>query len=181
MGSRHFTAKRPCAHCGKIFFLSASTQWHCSLACRFWSKVQIGDENSCWLWKGARQPRGYGLILHLGTVQLANRIAWLLTYRELPALNVLHHCDNPPCVNPRHLFLGTHQDNALDRESKGRGGGKKFRGKLHYCVVLREQQIPKIRALLAVGTPYRKIGALFGVTYGAIAAIAARRAWHYVQ
>lgn len=87
---------------------------------RFWPKVDKSE--NCWLWRGSRQTHGYGTFYYQGTMHLSHRISWILTYGEIPTgLCVLHKCDNPPCVNPQHLFLGTHVDNMIDRERKGRG------------------------------------------------------------
>lgn len=91
---------------------------------RFWSKVdKTGD---CWVWTAGTRGRGshrYGAIRINGKNRSAHRVSWELTNGPIPGgLVVCHHCDNPPCVRPDHLFLGTVQDNALDRDRKGRSG-----------------------------------------------------------
>lgn len=87
---------------------------------RFWDKVLIGDE--CWVWQAGIKPHnGYGAFSLNGREMVAHRVAWLLCHGEIPdGLRVLHHCDNPPCVRPDHLFLGTQKDNVLDAVAKGR-------------------------------------------------------------
>jgi len=88
------------------------------LAERLWSKVTKTE--TCWTWTGARNRKGYGEIGAKGRVQKAHRIAWELTYGPIPeGLDVLHHCDNPPCCRPDHLFLGTDADNMADMMAKG--------------------------------------------------------------
>jgi hypothetical protein len=91
---------------------------------RFWPKVDKRGEDECWEWQGSRS-RGYGRILiggAKGRPYQAHRIAWELTvgHRLPDSIMVLHRCDNPPCVNPAHLFLGTQLDNMRDCAAKGR-------------------------------------------------------------
>ena len=90
-----------------------------TLADRLWNRVRKGS--SCWTWTGATQ-HGYGYIGENGKILRTHRVSWTLHHGPIPdGLCVLHHCDNPPCVRPSHLFLGTHTDNMKDMVSKGRG------------------------------------------------------------
>lgn len=86
---------------------------------RFWSHVDKSGD--CWIWTAAKKRRDYGgFVLH-GKGRYAHRVSWQITYGDIPdGMNVLHHCDNPSCVNPNHLFLGNQSDNARDMVSKGR-------------------------------------------------------------
>lgn len=85
---------------------------------RFWAKVQ--KTATCWLWTATRNPKGYGLFKIAGTCRPAPRVAWELLHGPIPdGFYVCHTCDNPPCVKPAHLFLGTPTDNARDRVAKG--------------------------------------------------------------
>lgn len=85
-------------------------------------RLEVGDENECWEWQGSRNSKGYGKITadEIGE-QIAHRVAYRLFVGEIPDnLFVCHHCDNPPCCNPKHLFLGTVQDNTQDMVEKRR-------------------------------------------------------------
>lgn len=88
---------------------------------RFEEKYIPEPNSGCWLWIGADDNKGYGHIKVNGSTIKAHRLSFNLHKGEIPVgLHVLHTCDNPICVNPDHLFLGTHQDNMLDRQVKGR-------------------------------------------------------------
>ena len=88
---------------------------------RLWLNIdQLGGPEACWPWLG-KQRYGYGQIWASGRLVLAHRLVWELTLGPIqPGLCVLHRCDNPPCCNPAHLFLGTKADNVADMMAKGR-------------------------------------------------------------
>lgn len=89
----------------------------------YWNRVFVGNFDDCWIWYGAISPNGYGVVRFGKTTIGAHRLAWILAHGEVPeGLFVLHRCDVRKCVNPHHLFLGTHQDNMDDMKSKGRQG-----------------------------------------------------------
>lgn len=90
------------------------------LIARFWSKVDVKHKKYCWEWKGSVDRYGYGKTSIKSKTVLAHRKSWLITNGDPKDLFVLHKCDNPKCVNPHHLFLGTNQDNMDDMKSKGR-------------------------------------------------------------
>jgi len=112
------------AHCDYIFghighLLKGTKYEREPIEIRFWRYVE--KTSSCWIWKGAKQPFGYGVILFRKKYVGAHRVSWILNEGEIPeGLSVLHHCDTPACVNPRHLFLGTQKDNIRDGIAKGR-------------------------------------------------------------
>ncbi len=88
---------------------------------RFWSKVDCGEAGDCWPWMRCRLPSGYGKFGINRQTYLAHRVAYELTYGPIPpGLLVCHHCDNPSCCNPAHLFVGTNTTNFADMMLKGR-------------------------------------------------------------
>ena len=94
---------------------------------RFWNKVNKEGQihfilrTKCWIWTAHKYPKGYGQFGFNGKVTAAHRVSWILHYGPIPeGLLVCHRCDNPSCVNPEHLFLGTAKDNAEDMGRKGR-------------------------------------------------------------
>jgi hypothetical protein len=85
-----------------------------------WDRV-VETASGCLEWQGAKSAAGYGQMWVDGRLQYTHRLAWEAAYGPIPdGLLVCHHCDNPPCCNPNHYFLGTHADNNADKISKGR-------------------------------------------------------------
>ena len=88
---------------------------------RFWSKVKVGAADECWEWQAGLDSDGYGRIQFDGKRQGAHRFSWILHNTDIPqGMCICHRCDNPACVNPNHLFLGTQVDNIYDMVSKNR-------------------------------------------------------------
>lgn len=110
---------------------------------RFWSRIDTSQgEGACWPWTGGRTARGYGRFRMGGKSVAAHRFALVLSHGQIPpGLSVCHSCDNPPCCNPTHLWVGTAADNAADLNAKGRAS----RGSMHGRAKLTEGQVLDIR------------------------------------
>ncbi len=152
---------------------------------RFWQKVDRRGDDDCWLWRGATSRRGYGNFGVNGRSTVTSRYAWELTRGPIPkGLCVLHHCDNPPCCNPAHLFLGTRGDNARDMLSKGRHwsqtGIQPLRGQAVGNARLTEQAVRTIRRRYACGEPQGQIAQGFGVSRTAIGRVVRSEVWAWV-
>lgn len=143
---------------------------------RFEAKFEKGD--GCWNWKAGKQRDGYGQFRFAGRHQRAHRVSWMLYVGEIPDnLQVLHHCDNPSCVNPSHLFLGTIADNAHDRDSKGRCRGAGPGGERHGGAKLTEKQVAAIRERRSAGARNTVLAKEFNVAQQTISSIVCRRRW----
>ena len=118
-----------CPTCGTPFhWFPSRPKQRCSMACAaasrwspelLWRRVEKTE--GCWVWHGWRNTNGYGMVTKDGRTQLVHRLIYELLVGLIPTRMLLcHHCDNPPCVNPAHMFVGTVSDNARDAMQKGR-------------------------------------------------------------
>lgn len=141
---------------------------------RFFNKVHI--TGGCWNWIAHRNKAGYGRITVMKKDCTAHRISWMLHHGEIPqGLFVCHHCDNPSCVNPEHLFLGTAKDNAIDRNLKGRN--RDDNGEKHPCAKLTQLNVMDIREKLHSGVLCRDLAKEFNVSDSTIRNIKHGRKW----
>ncbi len=171
---------------------------------RFWSLVDragpilVGMTTPCWLWRG-RSDKGD---FYLGAFhsRIAARISWELSRGEIPAGRIVcHKCDNPPCVNPDHLYVGTHKDNTRDRYTRGnmRFGGPtplprepqkpasglhpgQRHGEQHHKAKLSEKQVLEIRARASKGESLASIAEKYPVTLPTVHQIVQQRTWRHL-
>ena len=145
-------------------------------AFRFWRKVLKGGENDCWEWGGAKGRDGYGVVFigPSGAVRQhkAHRVSFSYATGPIPeGLCVLHKCDNPPCVNPAHLFLGTRAENNADKVAKGRQPHNM--GEANPRAKLTRADAEEIRKMLDIGHTQTEIAKCFGVAQGQISRVKA--------
>ena len=171
-----------CPHCGTLFERRPSqSKVCCSRSCgtkyrpkadprgRFWAKVEKTE--SCWLWRGGLSSGRYGQFHFMGGYAAAHRVAWFLEHGDWPpgGLFVCHTCDEPKCVRPSHLFLGTHTDNMVNRSKKLRGPNR-----------LTPAQVTEARSRCAAGESHTAIANSLGVGRKTISHIANGATWKWL-
>lgn len=195
--ARRQTVACVCVHCGATFHkwpsaLLRGEGRYCTVACanaaatiaievRFWTNVdQTGD---CWTWKLAtRGAQGYGTTNWQHRSYATHRLSWELTYGPIPpGMLVCHRCDNPPCVRPDHLFLGTPADNMRDMRDKGRCRPPRARGEAASRALLSEVQVRMVRRRHASGETMAALAREFRVSFGAVRGIVQRLNWAWLE
>lgn len=198
---------KPCVRCGTSFWCEKCRdvggayleRIYCGVKCYYaairdhnpddllWQKVNKNGPNGCWVYSGACDRRGYGRPATGHKRYYAHRRSWEIHNGPIQkGLLVLHKCDNPPCCNPEHLFLGNDADNALDAARKGRT----LRGEKSYTAKLTEAQVREIRAnppakwkkgkWIGAGEEMAEYAARYGVGSAAIGNVLARRTWRHL-
>lgn len=190
-----------CEWCGNSFLKSTKRRF-CSRSCSaygwkrsrkpigygFWEKVDKSGPvpahqphlGPCWIWIPSTRNGGsyYGYTKD----GLAHRVAWFLTHGAWPTWFACHRCDNPPCVNPAHLFDGTHQDNNADMHAKSRGLPPPVRiGAANGNSKMNESSVTELRQLYASGGITQvSLAAQFGITQAVVSQIVRRVTWRHV-
>ena len=170
----HKFKPRNCETCGQVFLPAGSTQRWCNLACRLQRSISI-DESGCWLWTGFTIGPGYGKLSWHGKVIRSNRASYEAWNGPIPdGMHVLHVCDVRNCINPDHLWLGTHDDNMADMKRKGRVNF----GETHCSAKLTVKQVLEIRA---DERPQGQISKAFDIAQSTVGKIKRRKIWARVN
>lgn len=200
---------RPCATCDVSFYpkpqsIARGGKVYCSRSCwrnkprpsaseRFWSKVNKNgpiirpELGPCWLRSSAKHPDRRGCFYFEGSNKPAPVVAYILTYGPLPTDKpwALHHCDNPPCVRPDHLFPGTNDDNVADMLAKGRHWSsthpEMLRGTSHHLAKVTDAIVVEARTrYTAGGVSIKALAAWAGVSSSTMRSIIRRQTWTHV-
>lgn len=156
------------------------------LSVRLWRRVEFDCVGGCWLWSGVTNGIGYGMLTdrtpdNPGRKVLAHRLSWEIAKGPIPpGLCVLHRCDTPQCVNPDHLFLGTHKTNSDDKIAKGRFRHWRPVGEANPRAKLDARRVREMRCL-ARSLPRRAIAQRFGLSLAATAKAITRKTWAHVR
>ena len=142
---------------------------------RFFEKIERIPEAGCWLWTDALNKDGYGLLMVHGKVVTAHRFSWRIHFGDAGESHVLHWCDVRCCVNPFHLFDGSHADNMADMKAKNRARGHP--GERNTKAKFSREQVDAIRELLSKGYSCNSIAKSLGVVHSTISRIKRGEGW----
>lgn len=145
-------------------------------------KYEIAPATGCWVWKGAKDRWGYGVARAPGRVWMrAHRFSYEIHHGVVPdGKMVCHHCDNPPCVNPDHLYAGDQKSNMNDMVRRGRQATPEMKGSKNPNAKLDEEAVREIRRLHQNGATNVAIGKMFGVTHQMVSLIVRGKKWSHI-
>lgn len=147
---------------------------------RFMAHVHVGGTGDCWLWTGNKPDGRYGHFSVDGKTLKAHRWIYGLLCEEIPETEVVRHrCDNPACVNPRHLEHGTLSQNTRDAIERGRWPDRQ--GEKHPLACLSEAEVRNIRRMAAAGTTQSKIAERYEISRQQVGKIVRRENWGHVE
>ena len=187
-----------CAHCGKLFCVPSRSRVtkYCSHACYHRGRYAIRIDpleqllrrvtflpgpNGCWIWTGARNSTGYGTVQVAGKTRSTHWLSYhLFRGRVDPGLCICHACDTPACVNPDHLWLGTHRENMRDMTAKGRKRSVQLHGSRSPRSLLNEDAAAIIRTAADAGHSVASIARAFQVSQATVRLVVQRVTWKHV-
>ena len=168
---------RQCQFCKELFEPHGTKQHWCSPKCSFWDKVEIGSPSKCWIWPYGKITAGYGEFIFSAMHFYTHRFMWQEIHGKIPDdMCILHKCDNPSCINPAHLFLGTKLDNTRDMISKDRNP----KGEDYNHAKLTNNHVIEIRQLLSKGIYQKDIASIYNVSQDTISAIKLGQTWSHI-
>ena len=165
--------------CGTLHTNANRTYKRIPASVRLWKKVQkLEGEYACWLFTGAKYNWGHGVIGSPDGPTGAHRVSWMAENGDIPeGLFVCHKCDNPACVRPSHLFLGTHDDNMADMKSKGRA----HLGEAHGIAKMTNSKVVELRTKYASGgTTQKALAKEYGIHEMTVNSIVRRKTWKHI-
>lgn len=181
-----------CSHCGATFPKSVGdslpkfrARKFCSVRCANMARntpfhERVREVDGCLEWQGQRNRKGYGALSVAGKMWLAHRFAWTKANGTIPdGMCVLHICDNPPCCNPDHLFVGTQAENLEDMRGKGRQNPP--RGSSHPRSKLSRSDVLKLRSAREKGARWEELAKEFGVSKAAARFAGLGITWKHVK
>lgn len=139
---------------------------------RFWSYVDIRGEEDCWKWSKSTDKDGYGWFKEYYITLKAHKYSYCLVHGD-PEFWVLHTCNNPPCVNPKHLYDGTPTQNSQDRDQ----AGNTQRGESHYRAIVTKEDVLEIRRLYKLGLTQRQLASRYGLGKSQVSNITREFSW----
>ena len=149
----------------------------------FWSRVDVPqDHRECWEWQGGRTSAGYGQFKAGGETYYAHRYSCELHHGPIPqGMQALHSCDNPTCVNPGHLRIGSQLENMRDKMDRGRHWtGERPKGEGHHAAKMTKDKVLAVRAAIRSGATRRELADRYDVSLSCIDGITSRRTWRHV-
>lgn len=150
---------------------------------RFWTKVDKTHPSGCWVWKANRNNKGYGLFRPGGTApkMLAHRLSFQDANGQIPkGMIIRHSCDNPGCVNPSHLLVGTMADNVADMDSRGRRVSSPCRGEVNYNARMTKDTVTSLRKDYVAGVPISVLIEKYGCTTASLTDYTCGRSWKHL-
>ena len=174
-----------CERCRDCFYEERRTWKRVPFEDRFWAKVEKRGPEECWPWIGGCNPQGYGRLQDANrenSVVLAHRASYELAFGISPGDEcVLHRCDNPPCVNPAHLWLGTKAENNRDMGDKGRAVVPGLKGENHPNAWLTDTKVLEMLGLVREGWLQADVARAYGVDRGNLWAMVKGKSWKHLH